>query len=156
MRATSQTTIKTDTVLPVSAERASDELARIFTSPDGHRAVLLAAGPGRGSHSVTKQVAATLTAPRRQGSTYVFELHWWPTGFGARAYPVLDAKVGVTAVDEITSLLSIVAAYVPPFGALGTVADRAAMFRIAEATVISFVHQLATEIADSARPAVGV
>lgn len=156
MRATGQSTIKTDTVLPVSAERARDELAQIFTSADGHRAVLLSAGPGRRARGVTKQVAATLSAPRRQGSTAVFELRWWPVGFGAGAYPDLDAKLGVTPIDDMTSLLSIVATYIPPFGSLGTVADRAAMFRVAEATVSSLIHRLATEIADSARPEVGV
>ena len=156
MRATSQTTIKADKVLPVPAERARDELAKIFASPDGHRAVLLSAGPGRGHHGVTKQVAATLAAPREHGSTYIFELHWWPVGFAAQAYPTLDARLAVTAMDDITSLLSILAMYAPPFGALGAAADRAAMSRVAEATVTSLIHRLATDITDAARPAVGV
>ena len=156
MRTRHQTTITTDTVLPVTAERARDELARLFTSGNGHRAVLLSAGPSRRSHGVTKKVAATLTEPRRHGSTYLFELHWWPVGFGTKAYPTLHAKIGVTPIDALSSLLSIVASYTPPFGAVGTAADRAAMSRVAEATVDSLIHRLAADITHAARTAVGV
>ena len=156
MRTTGRTTIKADTVLPIAAERARDELSRIFTATERHHPVLLSVGPGRSSHGIAKQVAAILTPPQHHGSTYVFDLHWWPVGFGARAYPILDAKVGVTAVDELTSLLSIVADYVPPLGTLGATADRAAMSRVAEATVTALIHRIADDITQATRPAVGV
>ena len=156
MRTSGRTTIKADVVLPVEAERAREELDRIFTAPGGDRSVRLTVGPGRREHGITKQVAATLAAPQQHGSTYVFSLHWQPVGFGARAYPALDAKLAVTPVDESTSLLTIAADYVPPFGRLGATADRTAMSRVAEATVVALVHRLARDITRQTRPAVGV
>ena len=155
MRTATQTTIKADVVLPVCAECARDELAAIFTAEGGRREIQLWVGPSRGVHGVAKQVAATLSPQHQHGSTYVFALHWRPVGRGARAYPTLDARLGVTAIDELTSLLSIVAVYRPPLGTLGATADRAALSRIADATVVALLHQLADRIT-SARPRIGV
>ena len=155
MRTTGRTTVKADIVLPTRAELARNELARIFTAADGNASVPLSVGPGRSSHGISKQVVATLTPPQQRGSTYVFALQWQPVGFGAKAYPTLDAKLGVTPIDEITCLLSIIADYVPPLGTLGATADRAAMSRVAEATVAALVHRLANDITHAARPTVG-
>lgn len=156
MRPAGQTTIKADIVLPIPADRARDELAALFTAVDGGQSVLLSVGPSRSAHGIAKQVAASLTRPLSRGSTYVFTLQWQPVGRAAKAYPALDARIGVTAIDELTSLLSILAAYVPPLGALGAAADRAGMGRVAEATVVALVHRLADDITHAARSTVGV
>jgi hypothetical protein len=156
MRPSSQTTIKADAVLPVCAERARDELSRLFTTGDSYQDILLRVGPSRAAHGITKQVAATLAPPEQRETTYVFTLRWRPVGLIAGAFPTLIAKLGVTTIDEITSLLSIVASYVPPLGALGSTADRAALSRVADATVAALLQRLAREITHVQRPAVGV
>jgi hypothetical protein len=145
--------VQADIVLPVSAVRACDRLARAF---DDAARVHLAVGPRRGTHFPAKRVHGTLTGPSHRGSTYVFSLTWEPVGFGAAAYPTLDAKVGVTPIDATTSLLSIVAHYEPPFGTVGATADRAAMSRVADATVSSLLHRLAHAITHAPSPMVGV
>jgi hypothetical protein len=143
--------VTADVVLPVSARTATDRLAAVFRAAGHSSELLMVVGPGRRTHLLGKQVRASLTHESRRGSTEVFHLHWDPVGPTAAAYPRLDANVGVTPVDVNASLLSIVATYHPPLGALGAGVDRAAMSRVADATVASALHQLADAITHPSR-----
>jgi hypothetical protein len=69
-------------------------------------------------------------------------MHWEAVGPTARFYPALDAKIGLTPVDELTTLLSLIGTYRPPIGRLGAGLDRAAMSHVATATVDTFLHEL--------------
>lgn len=135
-----------DVVLPVAAGVAADRLARAFGAVGQRGQVLMVVGPGRRPHVVGKQVRATLSRRGRRSSTEVFDLDWEPVGPAAAAYPPLRAVVGITPVAVTSSLLSIVATYRPPLGALGATVDRAAMSRVADATIASVLHRLAAVI----------
>lgn len=153
-RTGAQSRITADVVLPVPARTASERLAQAFQVADRSGELLMVVGPGHRTHPMGKQVRASLTREPRRGSTEVFHLHWDPVGPAASVYPTLDASLGVTPVDVNASLLSIVATYRPPLGALGATFDRAALSRIAGATVASALHQLADAITHPPRPVV--
>lgn len=138
--------VSADVALPVAARVATERLAEAFGAAGRRGQVLMVVGPGRRPHVVAKQVRATLTRRGRRGSTEVFDLHWEPVGPAAAAYPPLRAVVGVTPVAVTSSLLSIIATYRPPLGALGATVDRAALSRVADATIESVLHRLATVI----------
>ena len=138
--------VTADVVLPVAARPAAERLAQAFGAVGQPGQVLMVVGPGRRPHVVGKQVRATLTRRGRRGSTEVFDLHWEPVGPAASAYPPLRAVVGVTPVAVTSSLLSIAATYRPPLGALGATVDRAALSRVADATIASVLHRLAAVI----------
>jgi hypothetical protein len=142
MTRTKATEVRTDLVLPLAATQACDRLLRVLAVDHGAAPLRLVVGPRRGSEFPAKQVLGTVTGPRRQRSTYIFDLQWQPVGPAASAYPSLDAKLAITPVDATGSLLSINAHYSPPFGTVGTIADRAAMSRVAVATVTSVLHRL--------------
>lgn len=146
--------ITADVVLPVPARTATERLSQAFQAAGHSGELLMVVGPGRRSRPVGKQVRASLTRESRRGSTEVFHLHWDPVGPAASAYPTLDARLGVTPVDVNASLLSIVATYRPPLGAVGATVDRAALSRVAGATVASALHQLADAITHPPRPVV--
>jgi hypothetical protein len=168
MTGSRQSEVRADVVLPVSAEHACDRMCALVHATDDSRVVdgretdtartglRLVVGPSRRAHFPAKTVHATFAGPQHTGSTYVFELQWEPVGAGAAAYPTLDARVGITPVSATGSLLSIVARYHPPFGAVGAAADRAALSRVADATVTSVLHRLAHAITHTPSPLVGV
>ena len=104
--------------------------------------IALAVGPRRHG-APTKLVNAELGDATERSSTYLQQLRWVPTGKVADWYPSLDGLVAITKVDENTSLLSIVARYVPPFGRAGAAIDRLAMARVADATVRVIADRLA-------------
>jgi len=55
----------------------------------------------------------------------------------------MDGRIGITAVDATTCLLSFAADYVPPLGRLGERLDQYAMSRVAEATARVIADRLA-------------
>jgi hypothetical protein len=148
--------VSADVALPVGARVAVERLTQAFhgggRTGDDDGAVLMVVGPGRRTHLVGKQVRVTLTRRGHAGSTEVFDLHWEPVGPAASAYPPLDAVVGITPVAATSSLLSIVASYRPPLGPVGATLDRAAMSRVAEATITSVLHRLAAAVTKPTRP----
>jgi hypothetical protein len=150
MTRTKASEVRTDLVLPLPARQACDRLVRILAMERGVAPLRLVVGPRRGSDFPAKQVLGTVRGPLRRASTYLFELHWEPTGATAAAYPTLDATLGITTIDTTGSLLSVVAHYSPPFGTAGAIADRAAMSRVANATVTSVLHRLAHAITHAA------
>lgn len=145
-----KTDIRADVVLPMSADRASRRLVRRFGTDGQPRALRMTVGPSRTPGLLAKDVTGRLTGPVRRGSTDLFTLHWEPTGFAAALYPTLDASLALTPVDERTSLLAIVAHYVPPMGTVGATVDRAGMSRVANATVSSVLSRLARALTEPA------
>ena len=103
----------------------------------------LTVGPRSGP--LAKEVLAHTLETRRVGATYVIPLRWEATGATSRLYPALDANIGITPVDESTSVLSVIGTYTPPLGVVGTTLDRAAMSRLATATLDAFIGRLASE-----------
>jgi hypothetical protein len=107
--------------------------------------LIMSVGPARGG--VAKRVCAHVLAPREVGSTVVIPLRWEAVGVTGRWYPTLDANIGLTPVNETTSVLSLLGSYTPPLGSFGGVVDHTAMSRVAEATIDSLMHRLAVAAA---------
>jgi hypothetical protein len=105
----------------------------------------LALTVGPRSAPFAKEVRAHTLDTRLVGRTFVIPLRWEATGAARRLYPVLDANIGLTPVDDVTCVLSVIGTYTPPLGVLGTTLDRAAMSRLAAATIDAFLAGLATE-----------
>ena len=110
--------ISADAVLPCRADRAR-------TSLD---ALLGATGSDEGRTSITR-------------------LHWESDRRLRRLLPTVEADIAVTAIDDTSSLLTVAGEYLPPFGAVGRIADRAVMHRFAESTATEFVDQLRRVVA---------
>jgi hypothetical protein len=102
----------------------------------------LEVGPHRG---MAKTVHARALPARQVNGTTVIPLRWEATGPTAGLFPVLDANIGITKADDTTSVLSLIGNYTPPLGPVGATLDRAAMSRVARATITAFVKRLATE-----------
>lgn len=141
--------VSTDVVVPCQADRARKRLDAVWGTVGEHRAVVTV-GPRR-RRWPTKQVRAEMSHHRDRGRTSVSALRWAPTGPLRRLYPVLDADVAVTAIDETSCLLTIAGVYRPPFGRFGRFADRAVMHRLAASTATDFADRLGRAIAHDAK-----
>jgi hypothetical protein len=74
-------------------------------------------------------------------------LRWDPTGAGEELFPGFDGDLRLSAEGEARSRLRLVGSYRPPLGRTGLKLDRAVIWRVADATVRSFVGALARVIA---------
>jgi hypothetical protein len=141
--------------LPVPLERAEAELLHLLRGPalDHRSARAVGAGlqlmfvrPSLLPHRLAKLVRATTGEMHSVGRTSVVPMHWEAVGSTARFFPELDANLGLTPVGQQTTVLSLVGTYRPPLGRLGAGLDAAALSRVANATVDTFVTELAAKI----------
>lgn len=114
-------------------------LARAFDWP-------VSVGPRR-SFFPHKKVLARVGPPTLRRWTSVSPMRWTPTGRVARLFPVLDAALAVTPIDETSCLLSVAGEYVPPLGRVGAVMDRAGLQRVATWTLDDFAGRVARALA---------
>jgi hypothetical protein len=120
--------------LPGLAERAN------------HRGDVLLAEVGFGEAvRIKRAVVVELGSPVRSGSKTVFPLRWAASG-PVGLFPALDADLEVAPLGSGRTQLAMSARYVPPFGALGRVVDRAVLSRVAEATLKDFLDRVAFTI----------
>lgn len=153
--------VEAHTTLPMSVERACAAVERALAghslTEHSERAVhagmdlVLEVGPAHLHRQLARTVHARTLDTRQVGRTWVIPIRWEATGVTAGLYPTLDANLGITPSDEQTSVLSIIGSYTPPLGALGAGLDRAAMSRVAQGTVETFLRELAA--AATATPA---
>jgi carbon monoxide dehydrogenase subunit G len=80
-------------------------------------------------------------------------VRWEATGPGGGLFPALDADIRLFPQGEQTTLLVLSGVYRPPLGSLGAALDRAALHRIATATIRNFLSCLASHITGQASPA---
>jgi hypothetical protein len=80
-------------------------------------------------------------------------VRWEATGRGGGLFPALDADIRLLPAGEQTTLLLLSGVYRPPLGSLGAALDRAALHRVAAATIRDFVGRLAAHITSQAGPA---
>ena len=71
----------------------------------------------------------------------------WKAKHGARAFPQLDADIGIAALGARRTQLSMSARYRPPLGMIGRTLDKALMHRVAEATVKDFLDRVGERLA---------
>jgi hypothetical protein len=76
-------------------------------------------------------------------------IRWEATGSGGGLFPALDADITLVRAGQ-TTLLVLAGVYRPPLGPLGTALDRAALHRVAAATIRNFLGRLAADIAGPA------
>lgn len=143
--------------LPLAAAPAETALRRFFSGQSFYVASVDAMQ--RGFHAVsrvgptghiTKEVHVHWLPTYRSGDSVVFPLRWEATGPSGQLFPTLDANLGLTPVDETSSLLSLTGSYRPPLGELGERIDRLVMGRAARATVRSLLAHIAANIRDYA------
>jgi hypothetical protein len=73
-------------------------------------------------------------------------IRWEATGPSGPMFPVLDADIRLASAGERVALLTIAGSYRPPLGPFGEVLDRAILHRVANATISSFLAQVAAQI----------
>lgn len=145
--------VETHATLTMGADAAARAVERVLASRALQRHstdavaegldLALSVGPASGPFS--KEVRAHTLPTRQVGRTFVIPLRWEATGATSRLYPALDANIGITPVDDLTCVLSIIGTYTPPLGVVGTTLDRAAMSRVATKTVGAFLARLAED-----------
>ena len=81
------------------------------------------------------------------GRTSVSEMHWMSDRRYRRLVPTADVSLAVTAIDDVSCLLTVRGRYRPPFGRVGSLANRAVMHRFADATATEFTARLARALA---------
>jgi hypothetical protein len=84
------------------------------------------------------------------GDSSLLTLRWETAGAGGGLFPVLDADITISQVDDHRTRLRLDGSYRPPLGGVGASLDRAAMHRVAAATIRSFITDMSVALA---RPA---
>jgi hypothetical protein len=139
--------------LPISAEDVERALSRDprmwlpgLAERAHHQGELLLAEVGFGEAvRIKRAVVVELGQPVRSGAKTVFPLRWAASGPGG-LFPSLDADLEVATLRPGRTQLAMSARYVPPFGSVGRVIDRAALSRVAEATLKDFLDRVADAI----------
>jgi hypothetical protein len=73
-------------------------------------------------------------------------IRWEATGPGGGLFPALDADIRLVPAADQTTLLVLAGVYRPPLGPLGIALDRAALHRVAAATIRNFLGRLAAGV----------
>jgi hypothetical protein len=139
--------------LPLSAEEVERALSRDprlwlpgLAERANHRGDLLLAEVGFGEAvRIKRTVVVELGESVRSGSKTVFPLRWAASGPGG-LFPSLDADLEVASLRPGRTQLAMSARYVPPFGTVGRVIDRAVLARVAEATLKDFLDRVGDTI----------
>jgi hypothetical protein len=142
--------------VPISPEDVERALARDprawlpgLAEGANHRGDQLLAEVGFGDVvRIRRTVVVELGESVRSGSKTVFPLRWAASGT-AGLFPSLDADLEVAPLGPGRTQLAMSARYVPPFGAVGRVIDRAVLSRVAEATLKDFLDRVADTIIGS-------
>lgn len=99
----------------------------------------LAIGP---TPAVAAKVAFTIGVPVVGSNAVIFPIAWEATG--ARSlFPHMDAELVLSPMVDSTHI-EFRGVYTPPFGGLGALLDRVALYRLAQATVRAFLERLVT------------
>jgi hypothetical protein len=109
--------------------------------------MLIRVGPFGCVPGLSKLVSARFLDPVCGSGSLTVSLRWEATGMGGNLFPAFDGDLHLTGEAESRSRLRLVGSYRPPLGPIGVKLDRAAMGRVADATVRSFVDALARVIA---------
>lgn len=75
----------------------------------------------------------------------------WRAIRASRAFPVMRAELTVYPLTSTETQLELAGTYEPPLGAIGRAIDGALLHRIAEASVLRFVQEIARYLRDDLR-----
>ena len=73
------------------------------------------------------------------------QIRWVPAD-GSTFVPEIHSALEIEAIDEKRTMVSLLAWYDPPFGALGRLVDRVAMHRVADAVMRHYFDELIDEL----------
>ena len=107
---------------------------------------LIRVGPFGDVPGASKLVRVLLLEPVDRDESTMLPLRWEATGVMGRLFPVLDANLTLTRVDDETTRLTLNGVYRPPLAGVGAGLDRAVLHRTASATVRSLAGRIATSI----------
>ena len=96
---------------------------------------------------IQRRVDVSLGRPLRLPSATVIPVEWVDHSRAA-LFPRLRAELEVVGLGRDRCQLAINVRYDPPWGVLGTVADRALLHRVAEATVKDFLDHVAARVSE--------
>jgi hypothetical protein len=148
----------------VQVDRDYDEIrARVLADPraliaasagsayrDGERLSVrltpLSNHPGLG-----KKVEVDLAEPYEHEDQLVLPMHWWAPG-ATRLYPHLDGDLEFAPLGALSTQLTLMGSYDPPFGFVGRRADVMLLHHLAEASVRSFLARVARDLERPATP----
>jgi hypothetical protein len=111
--------------------------------PDGDELVARV-GPTSG---IARNVKLDIGRGSVQSSGLVYPVHWMPTSAEA-LFPELTADLTLAHAGRGHTRLTIQGTYQPPLGAIGRLADRAFLGRLAEATVANLMDRLAAALSE--------
>ncbi len=79
-------------------------------------------------------------------------VRWEATGTAGALFPVFDADINVTRVDDEVTRLALIGSYRPPLGRLGAGLDHALLHPVAMATIRALLRDIATALSESPTP----
>ena len=100
-----------------------------------------------GGRRVQRRVDVSLGTPLWLPSATVIPVEWVDHSRAA-LFPKLRAELEVVGLGRQRCQLAINVRYDPPFGVVGTIADRALLHHVAEATVKDFLDHVAARVGE--------
>jgi hypothetical protein len=88
--------------------------------------------------SLGKTVEVDLADPHEREDRLALPMHWWALG-ATRLYPPLDGDLEFAPLGSMSSQITLMGRYDPPFGVVGRRADVMLLHRVAEASIRSFL-----------------
>ena len=117
---------------------------------DGHAMKLLSdLGVSVASHRFAKKIQVEVSEPRHFTGATLLSLRW-QSASASGLFPTLDGQLEIAPIGPASTQLGLSGSYEPPLGALGRVADRALMHRVAELTVKDFLDRIGERLAHTA------
>jgi len=103
-----------------------------------------------GALGLSKVVRVYLRQLTESGGQARLAIRWEASGPAGGLFPALDADIILVPAEDQGTLLGLTGVYRPPLGQLGAALDRAALHRVAAATVRNFLDRLAASISSPA------
>lgn len=111
--------------------------------------ILARVGLGGEPPRVAKTVRLSLGEPVRHAGSTVIPIVWEATG-APGLFPRMEADLVLSELGPGLTQLTFRGSYTPPLGFIGRALDKALLHRVAEASVKSFVDQVASAIGETA------
>jgi hypothetical protein len=106
-------------------------------------------GPSGDGLGAARLVRVHWLEPADRGDAMTLGLRWEVAGLSSNLFPVLDADITLTRIDERTSRLALAGCYRPPLGRFGAALDKAILGQVASATIRALLRKIAYDLADS-------
>jgi hypothetical protein len=92
-----------------------------------------------------KTIEVDLADPYEREDQLVVPMHWWAPG-ATDFYPHLDGDLQFAPLGSMSTQITLLGSYDPPFGFVGRRADVMLLHRVAEASIRSFLSRVARNL----------